>query len=85
MFENDGHIHVYSHKEGCKIGQGQPRVIIRTNNDGPKFPIFHSMFQGHRPFGSIEDDFKGFCKSSCSALYRLLGFCHIWAWRPSGS
>ena len=30
-----------------KIGQGQPRVIIWTNYDGPKAPMLHTKPQGH--------------------------------------
>ena len=40
-----------------KIGQGQPRVIIWTNYDGPKAPLLHTKPQGHWPFGSGEEDF----------------------------
>ena len=31
--------------------------------------MLHTKFQGHRPFGSGEEDFEG--------------FYYIWAWRPS--
>ena len=34
-------------------------------------PMLNTKFQGHQPFGSGEDFFKG--------------FYHIWAWRPSWS
>ena len=44
----------------CKIGQGQPRVIIWTNYDGPKAPMLHTKPQGHWPFGSGEDFWKVF-------------------------
>ena len=40
-----------------KLGQGQPRVIIWTNYDGPKAPMLHTKAQGHWPFGSGEEDF----------------------------
>ena len=40
-----------------KIGQGQPRVIIWTNYDGPKAPMVHTKPQGYWPFGSGEEDF----------------------------
>ena len=40
----------------CKIGQGQPRIIIWTNYDGPQSPMLHTEPQGHWPFGSL----KGF-------------------------
>ena len=33
--------------------------------------MMHTKIQGHRPFGSREEDF--------------LGFYHIWAWGPSWS
>ena len=41
----------------CKIGQGQPRVIIWTNYYGPKAPMLHTKPQGHWPFGSGKEDF----------------------------
>ena len=34
----------------------------------------HTKFDGHRPFGSREDDF-----------FSYFFFYHIWAWRPSWS
>ena len=40
----------------CKIGQGQPRVIIWTNQGGPKSPILHTKPQGHWHFGSGEEN-----------------------------
>ena len=40
-----------------KIGQGQHRVIIWTNHDGPKATMLHSKTQGHWPFGFGEADF----------------------------
>ena len=40
-----------------KVGQGQPRVIIWTNYDGPKASMLHTKPQGHWPFGSGEEDF----------------------------
>ena len=42
------------------MGQGQPRVIIWTNYDGPKSPVLHTKFQGNGPFGSREDFWKVF-------------------------
>ena len=56
----------------CKIGQGQPSVIIWTNYDEPEPPVLHTKPQGHWPFGSGEEDF-------------LKGFYHLWAWGPSWS
>ena len=53
-----------------QIGQGQPRVIIWTTLVRPEYPMLHTKFQSHRPFGSRED-FKS--------------FYHIWALRPSWS
>ena len=44
----------------CKIGQGQPRVIIWTNYDGPKAPMLHTKPQGHWLFGSGEDFWRVF-------------------------
>ena len=41
----------------CKIGHGQPRVIIWTSYDGPKDPMLHTKPQVHWPFGSGEEDF----------------------------
>ena len=43
-----------------KIGQGQPKVIIWTNSDGPKAPMLHTKAQGHWPFGSGEDFWRVF-------------------------
>ena len=43
-----------------KISQGQPRVIIWTNLVVLKHPMLHNKFQGHRPFGSGEEDFLRF-------------------------
>ena len=40
-----------------KLGQGHCKVIICTNYDGPACPMLHTKFQGHRPFGSGEEDF----------------------------
>ena len=39
---------------------GQPRVIIWINLVVLEHPILHTKFQGHRPFGSGEDDFLSF-------------------------
>ena len=41
----------------CKIGQGQPRVIIWINYDRPKSPMLHTKPHGHWPFGSGEEGF----------------------------
>ena len=43
-----------------KISQAQPRVIIWTNLVVLKHPMLHNKFQGHRPFGSGEEDFLRF-------------------------
>ena len=43
-----------------KIGQGQPRVITWANLVVLKHPMMHIKFQGHRPFGSREEDFLRF-------------------------
>ena len=40
-----------------KLGQGQPRVIIWTNLVVLEYPMLHTNFQGHRLFGSREEDF----------------------------
>ena len=40
-----------------KIGQGRPSVIIWTNLVVLERPMLHATFQGHRPFGSGEEDF----------------------------
>ena len=51
----------YKHKGPCcKIGQGQPRVIIWTNLVVLDHPMLHFKFKGHRPFGSREEDFLKF-------------------------
>ena len=52
-----------------KIGQGQSRVIIGINLVVLKYTMLHTNFQGHRPFGSREEDFSIF-------------FYPIWAWQP---
>ena len=44
----------------CKIGQGQPRVIIWTNYDGPRVPNAIYQAQGHWPFSSGEDFWRVF-------------------------
>ena len=43
-----------------KIGQGQLRVIIWTNLKVLEYPMLHTKFQGHWPFGSREKDFLRF-------------------------
>ena len=53
----------------CKIGQGQPRVIIYINFEALQSLMLHVKFQDHRTSGSEEEAFKGFYL--------------IWAWRPS--
>ena len=40
-----------------KIGQGQSRVIIWTNLVVLEYPMLHTNFQGHRLFGSREEDY----------------------------
>ena len=40
-----------------KIGQGQPIVIIWTNLVVLEHEMLHTKIQGHRPFGSGEEDF----------------------------
>ena len=42
------------------MGQGQPRVIIWINLVVLKHPMLHTKIQGHRPFGSGEEDFLRF-------------------------
>ena len=37
----------------CKIGQGQPRVIIWTNLVVLEHPMLHTKFQGHLPFDKV--------------------------------
>ena len=44
----------------CKICKGQPRVIIWANLVVLEHPMIHTKFQGHRPFGSREEDFLRF-------------------------
>ena len=44
----------------CKIGQGQLRVIIWTNYDGPESPMLHTKPEDHWPFGSREDFLRVF-------------------------
>ena len=40
-----------------KLGQGQPRIIIWTNCDGPESKMLHTKFPGNRSTGSGEEDF----------------------------
>ena len=42
------------------ISQGQARVIIFINCDGPASLILHSKFHCNRPTGSGKEDFKVF-------------------------
>ena len=42
------------------MGQGQPRVIIRTTLVVLAWTMLHTKFQGHRSGGSGEDFFKVF-------------------------
>ena len=51
----------------CKIGQGQPRVIIYIYFVDLESSMLHAKFQDHMSSGSGED-FKG--------------YDHIWTWRP---
>ena len=44
----------------CKIGPGQPKVIIFTNFVGFKSFLLCALFQGHLTYGSGEEVFKGF-------------------------
>ena len=41
----------------CKIGQGKPRFIIWIYLGSTCVTNVHTKFQGHRPFGSREEDF----------------------------
>ena len=41
----------------CKIGQGQPRVIIWTNYDGQEPPMLHTNFCGNRSTTFGKEDF----------------------------
>ena len=50
-----------SFREEDKIGQGHPRVMIYTNFVELHSQMLHTKFQNHRPSGSKEEDFKGFC------------------------
>ena len=43
----------------------------RSSQVALEYPMQHTNFPGHPPFGSREDDF--------------LSFYHIWTWRPSWS
>ena len=43
-----------------KICQGQPRVVIWANLVVLEHSIMRTKFQGHRPFGSREEDFLRF-------------------------
>ena len=39
------------------MGQGQPRVIIRTNYGGMKSPMLHAKFRRNRPIASGGEEF----------------------------
>ena len=52
-----------------KIAQGQNKVIIWTNLVVLEYPMVHTNSQGHRLFGSREEEF--------------FMFLPYWAWRPS--
>ena len=47
----------YQIRPCCKIGQGQPRIIIWTNYDGQESLMLHTKFHGNRSTGSREEDF----------------------------
>ena len=42
----------------CKIGQGQPRVVIYINFVELESPMIHAKFQDHKTSGSGEDLFR---------------------------
>ena len=44
----------------CKIGQGQPNVIIYINFAELEPPMLHAKFQDHRTSGSGEEHFYRF-------------------------
>ena len=54
-------------RQCCKIGQGQPRVIIYICFVDLESLMLHAKFQDHMSSGSGED-FKG--------------YDHIWTWQP---
>ena len=56
----------------CEIGQGQPKVIICTNNDGLESQLLHTNFQGN---ASTSFGRRRFLK----LIY------HTWVWQPSWS
>ena len=37
------------------VGQGQPRVIVRTTYGGLESPMIYTKFRGNRSYGSRED------------------------------
>ena len=41
----------------CKIGKGHPMAVIWTNKIVFENQMLHTKFQGHRLFGSREEDF----------------------------
>ena len=43
-----------------KIVEGQPRVIVYTNNVEFASPMLHTTFQDHRTFGSGKEDYYRF-------------------------
>ena len=61
-FQDSPHINVLGNVTGHKIGQGKTRIV--TGADlvllGPASLMLHTKSQGHWPFGSREEDIKGF-------------------------
>ena len=60
---------IYGHGDHCKVGIGQPRIIICDNLLEPTFPTLHTMLHTmYKTHGSF--DFRD----------NLKGFYLVWAW-----
>ena len=55
---------MYGHGGNCKVGLGQPRIIICLNIVEPTFPMLHTMSQTRWPF-DFRDDLKSAYIVSC--------------------
>ena len=63
-------LNIYGRGGRCKVGTGQPRIIISENLVEPTLIMLHTLSRTHWPFG-FRDDFKG--------------ILFVWEWWPSWS
>ena len=77
---------INGHGGHCRVGLGQPRIIICENFVEPTLPMLHTMSQALWPF-DFRDDFKGILLSMCAVVIVLylyifcLGHVTINKWR----